>query len=104
MKDPNPYQSQESQPRSTGPADWRRTRWRWALIGFALGAAVPVAVGIHGMHQHSLSIASLGPNEAACGAGALAALAMMLVVGPFCGMIGAGAGWIASGIDWWAAL
>jgi hypothetical protein len=36
--------------------------------------------------------------------GALGAMAMIFVIGPFCGMIGAGSGWIASGINWWAAL
>ena len=70
----------------------------------ALGAAVPVAFGSYGMYQHNIYLASLGPNEAACGNGALGALAMIFVVGPVCGMIGAGSGWIASGIDWLGAL
>ena len=29
---------------------------------------------------------------------------MPFMVAPFCGFVGAGAGWIASGIDWWGAL
>lgn len=74
------------------------------MIGFALGAAVPVAFGMYGIHQHNIYVASLGPNEGACGMGALGAMAMIFVIGPFCGMIGAGSGWIASGINWWAAL
>lgn len=77
-----------------------RSRWRWAVIGFALGAAVPVAFGMYGIHQHNIYVASLGPNEGACGMGALGALAMIFVIGPFCGMFGAGSGWIASGINW----
>ena len=74
------------------------------MIGFTVGAAAPVAFGIYGMHQHNIYVASLGPNEAACGMGALGAMAMIFVIGPFCGMIGAGSGWIASGINWGAAL
>ena len=74
------------------------------MIGFALGAAIPVAFGSYGMYQHELYLASLGPNETACGTGSLGSFIMIFMIGPFCGMIGAGAGWIASDIDWWAAL
>jgi hypothetical protein len=48
------------------------------------------------MQQHYASVSSLGPNEAACGMGALGALAMIFVVGPLCGIVGAFSGWIAS--------
>jgi hypothetical protein len=56
------------------------------------------------MYRNQLYLASLSPNEAACGMGALGSFVMIFMIGPFCGMIGAGFGWIASGIDWWAAL
>ena len=68
------------------------------MTGFAFGAAAPVGYGIYGMHQHNIYVASLGPNEGVCGMGALGALAMIFVIGPFCGIVCAGLGWIASGI------
>ena len=104
MQDSNPYQSPHSPSRIGSVTGQQGSRWRWALVGFAIAAAVPVAFGMYGMHQHNLYVASLGPNEAACGMGALGSLAIIFVIGPFCGMIGAGAGWVASGIDWWSAL
>ncbi len=64
-------------------------------IGFGLFASPPAAFGIVGMQQHYAYIATLAPNEGACGTGAIIALAMMLVVGPICGAIGAAAGWTA---------
>ena len=98
MQDSNPYQTPDSTSRTAADSDRPRSRWRWALTGFVIAAAAPVSFGMYGMYQHNLYIASLGPNEAACGMGALGSLAMMFVVGPFCGTIGAGAGWIASRI------
>ena len=77
---------------------------RWAMIGFVLGAVVPVAYGSYGMYQSHIYFASLGPNETACGMSALGSFVMLFMIGPFCGMIGAGSGWIASQINWWAAL
>ena len=103
MQDSNPYQVPDSATRTATNIVRPRLRWRWALLGFTIAATAPVAFGMYGMHQHRLYIASLGPNEAACGMGALGALAMIFVIGPFCGMIGGCAGWIASGIDWWSA-
>lgn len=84
--------------------DQPRSRGRWALTGFFIAAAAPLAFGIYGMHQHHLYIVTLGPNEVACGMGAIGSLAMMFVIGPFCGAIGTGAGWIASGIHWWSRV
>ena len=104
MEDSNPYQSPDSPSRIASVANTPRSRWSWALAGFTIAAAAPVAFGMYGMHQHNLYIASLGPNEAACGMGALGSLAMIFVIGPFCGMIGGGAGWVAWGIDWRSAL
>ena len=70
---------------------------RWALIGFACGASLPVAYGLYGMQHHFVYIASLAPGETACGLGALGSMAMIFVVGPICGMIGA----LASQVGWW---
>ncbi len=70
------------------------------MIGFALGAALPVAFGTYGMQQQYAYVASLAPGEAACGMGAFGSLAMILVIGPFCGMIGAVSGWAAAVLKW----
>ena len=104
MRDANPYRAPSDPRRNTPVRRKPRSKWRWALTGFALGASLPVGFGIYGMQQHYAYVASLGPNEAACGTAALGFLTLIVVVGPFCGMIGAASGWIASGIDWWAAL
>ena len=104
MQESNPYESPTDASKAAMPNQSPRSRARWTIIGFALGAAVPVAFGTYGMHQHNIYLASLGQNEAACGTGAIGAMAMIFIVGPVCGMIGAGSGWIAAGIDWLAAL
>ena len=69
---------------------------RWALIGFLLGAALPVGYGIYSVHQFRLYVASLPPNTIACGNAVLGAFVLILVVGPFFGMIGAAFGWLAA--------
>lgn len=61
------------------------------IVGFIAGAALPEAVGIYMMAHNVAYNAShpLGPNEARCGMPALGAFAMILFVGPLCGVIGA---------------
>ena len=83
MHDSGPYQTPND---SSKPFDAKlkpRSRMRWAMIGFALGAAIPVAFGFYSFHQQSIYYASLAPNEGACGMGTLGVLAMILVIGPF---------------------
>jgi len=100
MQESNPYQTPSPSTPAVTASHQPRSRIRWSLTGLALGAAIPVAFGSYGMYQHQLYLASLGPNEAACGMGALASFMMIFIVGPFCGMIGAGCGWLASSIKW----
>ena len=104
MQDDNPYSSPVGETNRPSANQKHNSRKQWALIGFALGAIVPIGYGVYGMQRHYAYVSSLGPNEAACGMGALGPMAMIFVVGPFCGIIGALSGWIASGIDWWSAL
>ena len=104
MRDCNPYQTPDDSVQHAPVIVKPRSKARWALIGFALGAALPVAYGVYGMQQHYAYIVSLAPGEAACGMGAIGPLAMMFVIGPFCGMIGAASGWAAAAIDWGSAL
>ena len=99
MQNANPYRSPNNE--TIKQSARMRARKRWILIGFALGASVPMAFGMYGIQQHYIYISTLGPNEAACGMGALGALAMIFVVGPFLDTIGAVSGWIASEVDWW---
>lgn len=103
MNDSNPYQSPDNASRIATVPKKPRSRWKWAMVGFALGAAAPVALGVLGMHQHDMYVASLGPNESACGMIAFGAIVMIFVLGPISGLIGAGLGLIASGIDRWNA-
>ena len=97
----NPYQTTNEPTHSPIANAKPSSRVRWAMIGFVLSAAIPVAFGSYGMYQDQIHLASLGPTEGACGMGALGSLVMIFMIGPFCGMIGAGSGWIAWGIDWW---
>lgn len=65
-------------------------------IGFALGACVPMVLGLVGMLRHYAYLASLDPNEAACGTGALGPLALIFLVAPSSGSVGAVIGWLAA--------
>jgi len=77
----------------------------WALIGFALGAALPVGYGIHLKYQFRDYVASLPEDVGICGMPVLGYLALMFVGGPFCGLIGAASGLVAAAInDWWTAI
>ncbi|MEL6110864.1 MAG: hypothetical protein AAFU85_33070 [Planctomycetota bacterium] len=45
----NPYQTRHVQTETLGTDRKPRSRIRWLLAGFALGAGVPVTLGIIGM-------------------------------------------------------
>ena len=97
----NPYQSPGRPSQPVDETD--RSRWRRVIVAFAVASAAPVAFGMYRMYQHQIYVASLEPNEASCGTGAFGALIMIFVVGPFCGSVGAGTGWIMSGMNWWSS-
>ncbi len=65
-----------------------RSQKQWAGIGFLLFASPPVALGFYRLYQTSEYYASLPPGTAACGLGSVAALMMITIVGPACGLIG----------------
>lgn len=44
--------------------------------------------GIHLLNAHHAYVASLPPDHVACGMPALAALAMIVIGGPVCGVVG----------------
>jgi len=71
-----------------------------ALIGFLIGAGVPVTGGFVMLQAHWAYVASLPPGEAACGMPAVGALGLILFVGPIGGVLGwvlgAVAGWLGS--------
>lgn len=70
---------------------------RWALIGFAVCAALPVAYGAYGiLHDWAYCWAVSAPGTGTCGMGVMLSLVMILAVGPLCGMIGAALGWVAA--------
>lgn len=94
MKTGNPYHSTGHETINRLPHRQPRSSKRCALIGFGIGAIAPLAFGVYGLQQHYAYVSSLGPNEAACGMGAVSALAMIFVGGPIFGIIGAVSGWI----------
>ena len=71
----------------------------WMLTGFLLAATVPVAFGAYGLHRESVYAAALPSGTGACGMGSFGAMIIMIVGGPFCGMIGGIVGWVASKLN-----
>ncbi len=64
---------------------------RRAIIGFVIGAAVPVSLGVN-MYVHEIAYRSSlprAPNSAFCGMGMLAAFVLVFTVGPVCSAVGA---------------
>ncbi len=96
MKDANPYEPPAWQSKSALSTGKPRSRLKWALVGFALGAATPVANGVYGIHEFNVYAASLPPGTFVCGNPMIASIAMILVIGPIGGLIGAAAGWAAA--------
>lgn len=77
-----------------------RSRKKWKTIGFLIFAFVPVACGIARLYRESVYYASLPPGTAACGMGSLGGMMMIVIGGPFLGLIGAAVGSIASRFNW----
>ncbi len=93
MCNAGPYESPDERgPNSSDKVD-SPSKARAALTGFVIGAVLPVGYGVYGKLQHYAYVASLGPDQGACGMGAVSALGMIFVVGPFCGAIGSVLGW-----------
>jgi hypothetical protein len=71
-----------------------------AIIGFLIGAGVPITAGIIMLQAHWAHVASLPPGDAACGMSALGAFGLILFAGPVGGFLGclfgAAAGWLGS--------
>ena len=74
---------------SDDPSDG--ARFRCALVGFAVAAAIPVSVGAYGVIHERVSNTS-------CGIASLVCLILVFVVGPFCGLVGAIAGWVGAAL------
>ena len=96
MPNPNPYESSATiadKPMPNAP----RSGKRWALVGFFLGAAIPVAFCIYSMQAEAAYRASLPESEKImCGMGSLAALMVMVIGAPLFGAIGAMVGYALS--------
>ena len=102
MRDITPYRTTNSNALADRGGAKSRSRPRAALLGFAIGAVLPVGYGMYAMYHESVYYASLpqGDDFARCGMGSLAAFMMIFFVGPICGAIGPAAGFAASAIDW----
>ena len=77
-----------------------KDRWQcnWAIGGFVL-SFLPVAfIGVMDWYQEIAHAAALPPGTGACGMGAAAAVATIIVLAPIAGMIGSAAGWLAGSV------
>lgn len=103
MSEANPYQAPRSNTVPTFDHRSLPSKAKWALVGAALFASPPIAHGFYLLQHNYEYMASLGPNEAACGMGGLAALVVIFVIGPICGIIGASLGWAAVQLRIWSS-
>lgn len=65
---------------------------RPTVTGFLAGSFIPFAYGVQWMANdfaYNAEMSKLVPGIAACGTGTLGAFALLLVVGPACGVLGA---------------
>jgi hypothetical protein len=69
---------------------------RFAAIGFVIGAMPAIGLGVHGLKEHAIQIASLAPGEAACGMPGLAAFTVICVIAPISGITAAASVWAAA--------
>ena len=93
MQDSNPYQLPKDRSRNGSANAKPFSRRRWALLGFLIGAIYPIGCGIYGICQFRLYVATLPQGMPVCGMPVLGAYAMILVVGPVFGLIGAALGY-----------
>jgi hypothetical protein len=89
----DPYRPASSTGQDVLRAARSRSPGRWALGGFGIGAGLPAGLGIYGIYQFNAYVASLPPDTFVCGNGVLGAYALIFVIAPGCGMIGAAVGW-----------
>ena len=91
MADLNPYEPVRTvadQASHTPPRT--RSSKRWALVGFLIAAAFPIAGGINLLQTDAAYQASLPePEKYNCGMGMLAAVMAIVIVAPSCGFVGA---------------
>lgn len=68
---------------------------RPTLAGFLAGSFIPFAYGVQWMANDISYRAAMPklPNQAFCGMGTLGAIALLFVIGPACGAVGAVVGW-----------
>jgi hypothetical protein len=81
-----------------------RSGVRWATIGFVLGAALPVGLGVHMHYELNAYVASQPPGTFVCGLPGLVPIGLIFGVGPFLGCIGAMLGRIAEVLVFWRTL
>jgi len=61
---------------------------RNAIVGFVIGAAIPVTFGVYVIHDFYAAIAAEPPGVAACGMPFLFGFAVILFGGPLGGVLG----------------
>ena len=92
MPDSNAYESPIA-PKPNGKLYAQRSGRKWALIGFLVGALIPILWGVHLLRAEAILNASIPEVERiACGNGSLGIMFLMVVAAPLLGTIGAATG------------
>lgn len=66
------------------------------MLGTLIGVLIPLSLGAYGVYQDAAYAATLPPDVARCGMGAMGAYLTALVGGPTFGIIGGLIGWLIS--------
>ncbi|MGB7325689.1 MAG: hypothetical protein WBD31_12515 [Rubripirellula sp.] len=104
MTDDNPYRPVADTRMTETPDDsivippipHQRPVWLGTLLGFAIGAAIPVGMGVYSIAQSSAYEATLPPGSATCGMPMLGAMFMIFFGGPCGGLVGGLVGAVVS--------
>lgn len=97
MQEINPYQASDAS-NTESAADGKRS---WATIGFLLGAAAPVGLGIYRYLQFSAYVDSLPPDAYVSHTPAAVALFLIVIGGPVGGFCGAAVCSVAAAMVNW---
>ena len=90
MVEPTSFESDALHPQEYPQAAPTRSARRWVLVGFLLGAAIPLGLGTFSIYSDTIYCASLPADKRImCGMGSLAATMIMMFGAPTLGGIGA---------------
>ena len=88
MRIANPYESPAFDSDAARPSRRQRNAVKRCFLGAILGASLPAMLGAYGLHQFSIYVASLPPNQPGCGNGAIGPMMLLVFVAPIMGLLG----------------